>query len=258
MASSSADTLGFGFDVVDFSDRILRLEITPSESDTNPGIEHVSSLKVKTLNVCSLILAAKNKFEVTACMKQCAELLLNLPITIESSIFYLELPSSVFVSEIILKMVCYTMETSSAVKLGRSENELNLGFGFDDVDFSDRILRLEITPSASYTNPAGKSKRRNPGAEHVSSLKVKTLNICSLILAAKIYNCMWTTEEAAFMDMLNSVYDRPLNATSRAELVDLLMVADMFEVTSCMKHCVELLLNLPITIESSIFYLELP
>ncbi|KAL8150756.1 hypothetical protein V2J09_020564 [Rumex salicifolius] len=147
------------------------------------------------------------------------------------------------------------MASFSADTLGRSENEVSLGFGFDDVDFSDRILRLEITPLESDTNPATKRKKENPGDRCVSSLKVRTLNICSLILAAK---SPFFFKEAAFLDMLNSIYDRPLNATTRAELVDVLMAADKFEVTTCMRQCVELLLSLPITIESSIFYLELP
>ncbi|KAL8170179.1 hypothetical protein V2J09_021983 [Rumex salicifolius] len=65
------------------------------------------------------------------------------------------------------------------------------------------------------------------------------------------------SEEAAFMDMISFIYDTSLNGTSRAELVKVLMAADKFEVTSCMRHCIQLLSNLPMTIESAVHYLEL-
>ncbi|KAL8170178.1 hypothetical protein V2J09_021982 [Rumex salicifolius] len=64
------------------------------------------------------------------------------------------------------------------------------------------------------------------------------------------------SEEAAFSDVLNSIYDKPLNATSEAELVAVLMAADKFEVPSCVRHCSELLLKLPLTTESVVFYIK--
>ncbi|KAL8170190.1 hypothetical protein V2J09_021994 [Rumex salicifolius] len=173
------------------------------------------------------------------------------------------------------------MDDSGADEGGASEKEVNFGLGFNDVDFSDRVLRLEITPLASNKDPAvsaQKRRRKILGGENVTNLKVTTLNICSLLLAAKspfFYKLFKNgmresqkkveftlridiSEEAAFMDMLNSIYHKPLNATSRVELMDVLMAADKYEVTSCMRHCIELLLKLPMTTESALYYLEFP
>ncbi|KAL8170189.1 hypothetical protein V2J09_021993 [Rumex salicifolius] len=169
------------------------------------------------------------------------------------------------------------MENSGADDGGAIENEVNFGLGLNDVDFSDRVLRLEITTSPSNKDPAvsaQKRRRKNVG-ENVSSLKVTTLNICSLLLAAKspffykngmkesLKKVEFTlrinaSEEVAFLDMLNSIYHKPLKATSRAELMDVLMAADKYEVTSCMRQCVQLLLKLPMTTEEALSYLEFP
>ncbi|KAL8172515.1 hypothetical protein V2J09_024319 [Rumex salicifolius] len=54
------------------------------------------------------------------------------------------------------------------------------------------------------------------------------------------------------------MYGNAVSATSAPDLVDLLIAADKFEVTSCMRHCVEMLLKFPMSLESARFYLELP
>ena len=65
-------------------------------------------------------------------------------------------------------------------------------------------------------------------------------------------------EEAALMDMLHFIYTGRLQATSALGLLDVLMVADKYEVASCMRHCSKLLRNLPMTPDSALLYLEFP
>lgn len=169
------------------------------------------------------------------------------------------------------------MDDSGNEMLGPGPIEGNIGFGFNDADFSDRVLRLEIIQALASNNNPGVEK--DDFSDHDTGLIVKTLNICSLILAAKssfFYKLLKNgmresqnkddvvilrinaSEEAAFMDMLRFVYGKPLNATSRAELLDLLMAADKFEVTTCIRHCIDLLLELPMSLEWALLYLELP
>ena len=60
------------------------------------------------------------------------------------------------------------------------------------------------------------------------------------------------------MDLLNFMYSKTLKVTTATALLDFLMAADKFEVTSCLRYCICLLLNLPMTPESALLYLELP
>lgn len=50
------------------------------------------------------VLMAADKFEVASCMRYCSKLLRNLPMTPESALLYLELPSSVLMSEAVLPL----------------------------------------------------------------------------------------------------------------------------------------------------------
>ncbi|XP_057443685.1 BTB/POZ domain-containing protein POB1-like [Lotus japonicus] len=103
--------------------------------------------------------------------------------------------------------------------------------------------------------------------------RVKTLHISSPILAAKspfFYKLFSNgmkesehrhvtlrinaSEEAAFMELLNFMYRNTLNITTPAALLDLLMAADKFEVSSCMRHC----RRLPMTLDFALFCAELP
>lgn len=45
------------------------------------------------------VLMAADKFEVASCMRYCSRLLRNLPMTCESALLYLDLPSSVLLAE---------------------------------------------------------------------------------------------------------------------------------------------------------------
>ncbi|KAL0371884.1 UNVERIFIED_CONTAM: BTB/POZ domain-containing protein POB1 [Sesamum calycinum] len=66
------------------------------------------------------------------------------------------------------------------------------------------------------------------------------------------------SEEAALMDLLNFMYSNTLPRTTPTALLDVLMAADKFEVASCMRYCSRLLRNLPMTCESALLYLDLP
>ncbi|GLJ29263.1 hypothetical protein SUGI_0577150 [Cryptomeria japonica] len=61
----------------------------------------------------------------------------------------------------------------------------------------------------------------------------------------------------AFMDLLNFMYcGKPKTETSAA-LLDLLMVANKFEVASCVHHCIDAL-SPPTTVENALLFLDLP
>lgn len=45
------------------------------------------------------VLMAADKFEVASCMRHCCRLLRNLPMTPESALLYLELPSNVLIAD---------------------------------------------------------------------------------------------------------------------------------------------------------------
>ncbi|XP_049351682.1 BTB/POZ domain-containing protein POB1-like [Solanum verrucosum] len=66
------------------------------------------------------------------------------------------------------------------------------------------------------------------------------------------------SEEAALMELLNFMYSNKLTTNTAPALLDVLMAADKFEVASCMRHCSRQLRNLPMTPESALLYLELP
>lgn len=108
-------------------------------------------------------------------------------------------------------------------------------------------------------------------------LKVKTLHISSPILAAKspfFYKLfsngmreseqrhvtlrIHASEEAAFMELLNFMYSNSLLTTTPTALLDVLMAADKFEVSSCMRYCSRMLRNSPMTCDSALLYLDLP
>lgn len=50
------------------------------------------------------VLMAADKFEVASCMRYCSKLLRDLPMTPESALLYLELPSSVLMAEAVLPL----------------------------------------------------------------------------------------------------------------------------------------------------------
>ncbi|KAI5423893.1 BTB/POZ domain-containing protein POB1 [Lathyrus oleraceus] len=152
------------------------------------------------------------------------------------------------------------MMDSYSSKNEGSENK-DLGFAFNNSDFSDRIFLLDVMKDS----------------QQCSVFEIKTLFVSSLILSAKspFFYTLFSkgmresenrhvtlkiaaSEEAPFMEILNFLYTNSLNVTSPPILLDILMVADKFEVASCMRYCTRVLLNIPMTPESALLYLELP
>ncbi|KAL8539418.1 hypothetical protein ACS0TY_001148 [Phlomoides rotata] len=66
-----------------------------------------------------------------------------------------------------------------------------------------------------------------------------------------------TSEEDSLMDLLKYAYSNNLPTTLHT-LLDLLVIADKFEVVSCLRDCTRLLRNMPMTCESASLYLDLP
>lgn len=60
------------------------------------------------------------------------------------------------------------------------------------------------------------------------------------------------------MELLNFMYSETLTTTTGPAILDVLMAAYKYEVASCMRHCSRLLINIPMTPESALLYLELP
>ncbi|KAH0648865.1 BTB/POZ domain-containing protein POB1-like [Solanum tuberosum] len=106
-------------------------------------------------------------------------------------------------------------------------------------------------------------------------LNVRTVNISSPILAAKsgfflklfsngteeqryVIVQIHESEEAALMDLLKFIYCNSLSSKTPSGLVDVLMAADKFEVSSCMRYCSNELQNQHMTIETALRYLDLP
>ncbi|KAL6325469.1 hypothetical protein AAG906_023314 [Vitis piasezkii] len=108
-------------------------------------------------------------------------------------------------------------------------------------------------------------------------VRIKTLHISSLILAAKspfFYKLFSNemreseqrrvtlrinaSEEAALMELLNFMYSNTLSTITAPGSLDVPMAADKFEVVSRMRLCSRLLRNLPMIPESALLCLELP
>lgn len=58
-----------------------------------------NNLKVNTAPGLLDVLMAADKFQVASCMRHCSRLLRNIPMTPESALLYLELPSSILMAE---------------------------------------------------------------------------------------------------------------------------------------------------------------
>lgn len=155
---------------------------------------------------------------------------------------------------------------------------LNFGFALDDIDFSDRVLHIELISEFDSDEPVRVSdcKRRRKNSDTENVVKVKTLNVSSLVLAAnspffyklfkngmresqerEVTMRINASEEASLMELLNFMYKNTLNATTVPDLLNVLTIADKYEVTSCMAYCSKLLKEMPLSLESTLLYLEL-
>ncbi|KAJ0444400.1 putative chromatin remodeling & transcription regulator BTB-POZ family [Helianthus annuus] len=144
-------------------------------------------------------------------------------------------------------------------------DDVDFGFAFNDIIFSDRVLHVHI-----FSEPI--ESKQSP-----SAVRVKTLHVSSIILAARspFFHKLFSngmresehrhvtlqinaSEEAGLMELLKFTYSNNLTVTHVHAVLEVLTVADKFDVPSCMKHCNRLLRNLQMTPETVSVYLDLP
>lgn len=135
---------------------------------------------------------------------------------------------------------------------------------------SDRVLDGNETDQDHNEESSSSSARP-------TVLRVKTVRINSLMLAAKspffykmfsngmreskqqkISLQIYAFEETALMDLLQFTYSSKLQANTPTSLLDVLMLADKYEVTSCIGTCGLLLQKFPLNCELALSYVDLP
>ncbi|KAK1378182.1 BTB/POZ domain-containing protein POB1 [Heracleum sosnowskyi] len=154
-------------------------------------------------------------------------------------------------------------------------------FAFDNPNFSDRVLSIEIIPDPVQTQPNATADLATHDGDEARSrelsavLRVKTVHINSAILAVKspfffklFSNGMreseqrvatlqiYASEETALMELLNFMYNNTLTTTRPSVLLDIFMAADKFEVASCIQYCSQRLNKLPMTCEFALSCLD--
>ncbi|KAK1432257.1 hypothetical protein QVD17_09152 [Tagetes erecta] len=122
----------------------------------------------------------------------------------------------------------------------------DFGFAFNNRNFSDRVLRIYIY-SESTQSPLAKVKTlyvssailagRSPFFYKLFSNGMRESAQCHAILRIN------ASEEVALMEVLKFMYSNSLTVTTSAAVLDVLIVADKFDVASCMRHCSRLLRN---------------
>ncbi|KAL3507607.1 hypothetical protein ACH5RR_032989 [Cinchona calisaya] len=145
----------------------------------------------------------------------------------------------------------------------------------------ERILHYEEPDTENdvgYGSQNEGEKTRHEAAMYCSgTVKVTKLHISTDLLAkrspffSKLFSngmresrkryvtiCINASEEAAFLELLNFMQTNTLPNTTVPALLDILTIADKFEVISCMNYCSNLLQNMPITLEYALQYLQLP
>nr|XP_020181292.1 BTB/POZ domain-containing protein POB1-like [Aegilops tauschii subsp. strangulata] len=121
-------------------------------------------------------------------------------------------------------------------------------FAFNNEAFSDRVLKVEVV-----------------GSEDAAGFLISFLLLSFFSNGMKESDQRQATltigdsEEKAFMELLIFMYSGKLTPTTEPTLLlDILMIADKFEVISCMKLCSQRLLDLPMTPESAVRCLNVP
>ncbi|CAJ1927515.1 unnamed protein product [Sphenostylis stenocarpa] len=151
--------------------------------------------------------------------------------------------------------------------------ECNFAFAFNNVNFSDRILNIEVIPdhphfsrirshSPSTVTPSRKRSRHGVMKANDVLLQPEEKVNCHLPDAEETVAITEASspsaEEAAVMDLLNFMYSNTLSRTAAAAVLDVLMAADKFDVVSCIKYCSKMLRFIPMTCKSALLYLDLP
>ncbi|KAL3693909.1 hypothetical protein R1sor_007560 [Riccia sorocarpa] len=148
-----------------------------------------------------------------------------------------------------------------------------------DVEEDADAMIEEHSPQAMQSSPVYEnSESQAPWLPSTAPLvRAKTVHISSAILAAKspfffklFSNGMreseqreftlriMESEEVALMDLLQFMYSGEIQADKPSTVLDVLMLADKFEVSECMRCCSKRLRKMPMSPESALLYLELP
>ncbi|CAA3029169.1 BTB POZ domain-containing POB1-like isoform X1 [Olea europaea subsp. europaea] len=231
-SSDSALNFAFAFNDVNFSDRILRIEILPDSPVCKPDPDDTLSCWARTRK------RRRNDNLNTDVTMQREEQILNCTMPDMEDGYVNQ-------GEEIVAMI---EETPSVLEMTTNQvddevtqpNETSSSMDCSPVQVKTIHISSPILAAKSpffyklFSNGMNKSVQR-----HV------TIQIHA-------------SEEAALMDLLNFMYSNSLPRTTPPDLLDVLMAADKFEVASCMRYCSRLLRNLPMTCESALLYLDLP
>ena len=224
-ASENAD-FGFAFNDVNFSDRILQIEITadpiePKYNDEGSSADWASHRKrrredIKKENVADLLPDQPDSDDAAPCEPQDDEAEAAEPMVEESP-------------------------AGEVADVTDAAADANLHM---DCSAVVKVRTLHISsPILAAKSPFFYKLFSNGMRE--SEQRHVTLRIAA-------------SEEAPLMELLNFVYSNSLRVASPPALLDVLMAADKFEVASCMRYCSRVLRNIPMTPESALLYLELP
>ncbi|XP_057743018.1 BTB/POZ domain-containing protein POB1-like isoform X1 [Arachis stenosperma] len=237
--ASEAD-FGFAFNDINFSDRILRIEIT----DDEPVDERIRRIEITDdgpvdappdPDACATIADwVRHRKRRRKDIKK------------ENDVDHAMLPEEQVLNK-------YQPDADDFLECEKEDDDL--------------VVIVEESPSGDETVDADWNFVRS----------VKTLHMSSPILAAKspyFYELFSNktkqseqrhvtlkinaSEEGALMQLLNFMYSSTLTNTSAPAVLDVLMVADKFKVASCMRHCSSLLRNMPMTADSALLYIDLP
>ncbi|ONI07303.1 hypothetical protein PRUPE_5G112100 [Prunus persica] len=233
-----AQDFTFAFNDINFSDRILRIEIVPDSPEAKPdgvGCSTASDWE-------------RNKKRRRADIKRdSAEDILAHS---EEQVLNCNIPDTV-------DDVAFENQDEEAAAM----NESPSGVGRETF----------VVDEAVHSNDSSWSM------DCSTVLKVNTIHVSSPILAAKspfFYKLfsngmreseqrqvtlrIHASEEAALMDLINFMYSNTLSTITPPALLDVFKVADKFEVASCMRYCSRELRKFPMTRESALLYLDLP
>ncbi|KAK1378166.1 BACK domain-containing protein [Heracleum sosnowskyi] len=137
----------------------------------------------------------------------------------------------------------------------------------------DRLSDVFIGDETPWKHDASRSKDLST----ILLGRKKTLHINSAILAAKspVFDKLFSngmreseqrvatlrihaSEEVALMELLNFMYKSTLSPTTPSCLLDILMAADKYDVSTCMEYCSKRLRRIPITLNFALRCLDLP
>ncbi|KAL6530884.1 hypothetical protein OROGR_014744 [Orobanche gracilis] len=234
VAMEPSSDFAFAFNDVNFSDKILRIEVLPDLPGSKPGPDvslgdWVRNRKRRRDEQLSIV----NETE------QCEEQVLNCNFRdLEDAVTYENQEEEAVAMVEESPLGAEIMIHQSGYIPAKGEEEAS-GMDYSPIQVKTLHISSPILAVKSRFFYKLFSNGMKESEQHV------TVRIHAL-------------EEAAFMDLLNFMYSNTVPRTTPSALLDVLMAADKFEVASCMRHCSRLLRNLPMTSESALLYLDLP